>query len=122
MMALSTSLSPLKTVKKSQFAWCGLLVGLTVGVLSSPAFAAEPSDRAGVEFFEKHIRPVLVAHCYNCHSAGAEKLKGGLLLDTRDGLLKGGDNGPAIVAGDPEKSLLIKAVRYADENLLVPTS
>ena len=84
-------------------------------------FAATAPDRAGIEFFEKHVRPVLVEHCYNCHSPGAEKgVKGGLLLDTRDGLLKGGDNGPAIVAGDPEKSLLIKAVRYHDENLQMP--
>jgi cytochrome c553 len=84
-------------------------------------FAASAPDRAGIEFFEKHIRPVLVDHCYNCHSLGAEKgVKGGLLLDTRDALLKGGDNGPAIVAGDPEKSLLIRAVRYHDENLQMP--
>ena len=84
-------------------------------------FAAKAPDRAGIEFFEKHVRPVLVDHCYNCHSPGAEKgVKGGLLLDTRDGLLKGGDNGPGIVAGDPEKSLLIKAIRYHDENLQMP--
>jgi len=97
---------------------CAAITFLSAALLSSPVMAA---DRAGVEFFEKHVRPVLVDHCYNCHSAGAEKgVKGGLLLDTRDGLLKGGDNGPAIVAGDPEKSLLIKAVRYADENLQMP--
>src|ERR1043166_5681747 len=79
------------------------------------ALSAEP-DPAGIEFFEKKIRPVLVEHCYPCHSQGAEKVKGGLLLDTRDGLLKGGENGPAIFEGDPDKSLLIKAVRYTDED------
>jgi Protein of unknown function (DUF1553)/Protein of unknown function (DUF1549)/Planctomycete cytochrome C len=81
-------------------------------------FAAE--DPAGIEFFEKKIRPILVENCYKCHSAQSEKVKGGLLLDTRDGLLKGGDNGPAIEPGNPDKSLLIKAVRYMDENLQMP--
>jgi cytochrome c553 len=77
-------------------------------------------DAAGIEFFEKKIRPVLADHCYKCHSAQAEKLKGGLKLDTRADVLKGGDTGPAIVPGQPEQSLLIKAVRYADENLQMP--
>src|SRR5436190_15256256 len=86
-----------------------------------PLLAAAPqSDHAGVEFFEKKIRPILVEHCYKCHGKDAEKIKGGLLLDTREGLLKGGDTGPALVAGDPENSLLIKSVRYADENLQMP--
>ena len=72
------------------------------------------------EFFEKNIRPVLADNCYKCHSATSEKVKGGLLLDTKEGLLKAGDTGPAIVPGDPEKSLLIKAVRYADKDLQMP--
>src|SRR5438876_11007659 len=88
-------------------------------LVSSRAAAPEP-DHAGVEFFEKKIRPIFVEHCYQCHSKDAEKVKGGLLLDTREGLLKGGDTGPALVAGDPEKSLLIKAVRYTDEDLQMP--
>ncbi|MEO5804278.1 MAG: PSD1 and planctomycete cytochrome C domain-containing protein [Verrucomicrobiota bacterium] len=72
------------------------------------------------EFFEKNIRPVLVERCYKCHSAESEKLKGGLRLDFRDGVLKGGETGPAIVPGRPEKSLLIKAVRYVDPDLQMP--
>ena len=84
-----------------------------------PAAAAAP-DAASLEFFEKRIRPLLVDHCYECHSATSKKLKGGLLLDTRAGLLKGGDNGPAVVPGDVEKSLLIKAVRYTDKDLAMP--
>src|SRR5262245_18474502 len=68
-----------------------------------------------VEFFEKKIRPIFVERCYKCHSAQSEKVKGGLLLDSREGLLKGGDSGPAIVPGDPEKSILIKAIRQTDE-------
>src|SRR5947209_15373279 len=81
---------------------------------------AAASDSAGIDFFEKKVRPIFVENCYKCHSAEAAKLKGGLLLDTRDGVLKGGDTGPAIIAGDVEKSLLIKAVRYTDENLQMP--
>jgi hypothetical protein len=61
---------------------------------------------AHVEFFEQKIRPVLVEHCYKCHSAESEKLKGGLRLDSREGMLKGGETGPAIVPGAPDRSLL----------------
>jgi hypothetical protein len=74
---------------------------------------AEPAP-AKVDFFEKKIRPVLVRHCYRCHSGPADKAKGGLLLDTRAGLRKGGDSGPALVPGDPAASLLLKALRYED--------
>jgi len=77
-------------------------------------------DASGIDFFEKKIRPVLVDSCYQCHSAQSEKVKGGLKLDTRGDVLRGGDSGPALVPGDPEKSLLIKAVRYADEDLQMP--
>src|SRR5690242_9412106 len=101
--------------------WAGRIIASACAVLvsASAALAAEPTA-GGIEFFEKKIRPVLVDNCYKCHSAGAEKVKGGLLLDTRDGVLKGGDTGPAIVPGDADKSLLIKAVRYSDENLQMP--
>src|SRR3954451_23041646 len=78
------------------------------------------ADPAGIEFFEKKVRPIFVEHCYECHSADSRKVKGGLLLDTRDDTLKGGDNGPAILPGNPEKSLMIKAVRYTDEDLQMP--
>ena len=88
-----------------------------LAVLSASASSPESS---GIEFFEKHVRPVLVENCYKCHSAEAEKLKGGLHLDSKEGVLKGGDTGPAIVPGQPDKSLLIKAVRYGDENLQMP--
>jgi hypothetical protein len=69
-------------------------------------------DPAGVRFFEQKIRPVLVDQCYKCHAAGAKKLRGGLSLDTRAGLLKGGDSGPAIVSGNPGASLLIRALSH----------
>ncbi|MEI7686090.1 MAG: PSD1 and planctomycete cytochrome C domain-containing protein [Planctomycetota bacterium] len=81
---------------------------------------ARAQDAAPLEFFERRIRPVLVNHCYECHSTASKKKKGGLLLDTRDGLLKGGTSGPALVVGEPEKSLLIRAVRRIDKDLQMP--
>jgi mono/diheme cytochrome c family protein len=93
---------------------------LAAGAPAAAAATASAADPAGIEFFEKHVRPVLVDHCYSCHSTGAEKVKGGLLLDSKAALLKGGDSGPAIVPGDPDKSLLIKAVRYTDKDLKMP--
>ncbi len=78
-------------------------------------------SKEGVEFFEQKIRPVLISQCYQCHSAQAQKLAGGLRLDTRAGMLKGGASGePAVVVGAPEKSLLIRAIRYADAKLQMP--
>jgi mono/diheme cytochrome c family protein len=78
------------------------------------------ADGAGEEFFEKSIRPLFVEHCHECHSSTSKKLKGGLKLDTREDLFTGGDTGPAIIAGDPEASLLIKAVRWSDPDLEMP--
>lgn len=72
------------------------------------------------DFFEKKIRPIFAENCYKCHSHDSEKVKGGLLLDTREGVLKGGDTGPALVAGDPDKSLMIQAVRYKNKDLQMP--
>jgi len=97
------------------------IVSTIVLIVASAGISLRAADdTAGIEFFEKKIRPVLADHCYQCHSAKAEKVKGGLLLDTREAILKGGDTGPAIAPGDAEKSLLIKAVRYTDENLQMP--
>jgi len=83
------------------------------------ANATEPTKQQ-LDFFEAKIRPVLVANCYKCHSHEAPKLKGGLSVEFREPLLTGGENGPAIVPGDPEKSLLIKAIRYTDADLQMP--
>ena len=88
--------------------------------LPSQSAAQNASDSTDIAFFEKKIRPVFVEHCYKCHSAEAEKLKGGLRLDGRELLLKGGDTGPALVPGEPDKSLLIKAIRYTDPDLKMP--
>ena len=81
---------------------------------------AAAQDNDGIEFFEKKIRPVLVDRCYSCHSAEAKKLKGSLFLDTRDGILKGGDLGPSLVPGDPDRSLLIKAIRTSTRTSRCP--
>jgi hypothetical protein len=82
--------------------------------------APEPS-KEGVEFFEKNIRPVLVERCYKCHSEGENaKVKGKLRLDTREGVLRGGENGPAVVPASPEKSLLILAIKYSHEEIQMP--
>ncbi len=80
--------------------------------------AATPSAEQ-IAFFEKQVRPILAERCYECHSA-EKKTKGGLALDTREATLRGGDTGPSLVAGDPEKSLLIEAVRYTNHDLQMP--
>jgi cytochrome c553 len=82
--------------------------------------AAAAQDAAGVAFFEAKIRPVLVKHCYECHSQEAGKSKGGLLLDTRQGIRSGGDSGAAVVPGDAAKSLLLTAIKRTDPDLEMP--
>src|SRR5437764_15007274 len=82
-----------------------------LATLIVPAARTAASD-PGVEFFEKRVRPVLVAHCQECHSQKAKKRRGGLTLDTCQGLRAGGDRGPLLVPGHPEASLLLTAVRY----------
>jgi hypothetical protein len=86
---------------------------------AAPQFVTAPTADQ-TEFFERRIRPLLVENCYECHSAGAKKIGGGLLLDSRAGVTKGGDTGPAIYPGLPEASLLIQAVRHTDPNLTMP--
>lgn len=71
-------------------------------------------------FFEKKIRPVLIDQCYACHSTEGKGIKGGLALDTREGIRKGGDTGPGVVPGDLGRSLVIKAIRYHDDDLKMP--
>ncbi|MFL5339703.1 MAG: c-type cytochrome domain-containing protein, partial [Gemmataceae bacterium] len=82
-----------------------LLAGCTF-LIALPLRAAEPD----FSFFETRIRPVLVERCYECH--GEKKQKGGLRLDSKAALLKGGDSGPAVVPGNPDDSLLMRALRH----------
>ena len=97
-----------------------LLLTILIGVpVLQRALAADLTPDQ-LNFFENKIRPVLADSCYKCHSTLAEKVKGGLLLDSREALLKGGDSGTVIVPGNPDASLLIKAVRYTDPDLQMP--
>ncbi len=72
------------------------------------------------EFFESRIRPVLAEHCYECHATRNHKAKAGLVLDSRSGWQVGGERGPALIPGDPDASLLVKAIRYKDTDLQMP--
>ena len=83
-----------------------------VAVVSGSPAMAQPPNSQQAEQFEKHIRPLLVRHCYECHSGGSNEVKGGLRLDFKDAVLKGGDSGPAIVPGNASESLLITAVKH----------
>jgi hypothetical protein len=93
-----------------------------IGASAVSAAAEAPKGRtartAAEMFFESKIRPVLDSSCFKCHSG--KKERGGLRLDSRAALLKGGDTGPAIVPGDPEKSLLIQAIRHVHEDIQMP--
>lgn len=82
--------------------------------------AAMCDDSQDTEFFERRIRPILVKHCYECHSEAAREQQGGLLLDRVSGWLVGGDSGTAVVPGEPESSLLIRAISYEKEDLQMP--
>ena len=80
---------------------------------------AEPTPE-GADFFEKKIRPLLVQHCYECHSVESEEAQGELLVDSRAAIRRGGSQGPAVVPGQLDQSLLLKAVRYTDDELQMP--
>ena len=92
-----------------------ILLASTSLAADKPAADKPAADRKGLDFFESKIRPVLVRHCYKCHSAKAastKMLKGGLQVDTRAGIRKGGETGPAVVPGQPKKSLLVAALKH----------
>jgi len=98
---------------------------LTIAVLAAlggPAFGAATAEptKEQTEFFENKIRPIFKENCFKCHSVEENKAKGGLTMDTKAGLLKGGENGPVIVPGDIAKSQLIVAINYLDADLQMP--
>jgi cytochrome c553 len=93
---------------------------LAAWTLASWGLAADPAEQARRDYFEAHVRPLLVAHCYACHAADAPSLGGNLRLDTAAGGRTGGDRGAAIVPGDAEASLLLRAVRYQAPELQMP--
>lgn len=101
--------------------WFWVVACAVAGVISSPVSAAKADDAAGAkdaEYFEQSIRPLLVSHCIECH--GDKKQEAKLRLDSREALLAGGESGPALVPGDPEKSLLIAAVHYKADAVQMP--
>ncbi|MFN0199211.1 MAG: DUF1549 domain-containing protein, partial [Planctomycetaceae bacterium] len=98
-----------------------LFVVLSIVLSPRVGYCVDPVDSENakaVEFFEKDVRPILIDKCYKCH--GEEKQSGGLRLTRRDLVLKGGDTGPAIVPGNPEESLLVKAIEYQEELKMPP--
>jgi hypothetical protein len=102
----------------------GLLPSLKLGLacafaIVSVARAADAPASGGVAYFEKNIRPLLIENCYSCHSR-EKKQKGGLVLDSREGWFVGGARGAAIIPGDVDGSLLLRAVRYGDPDLQMP--
>jgi len=92
-----------------------LVLPLLLAAHSGRADTLTPEDTA---FFESKVRPLLLAQCYSCH--GDKAVQGGLRLDSRDALLKGGEHGAALIAGRPEQSLLIRAIQYTDKSLQMP--
>jgi hypothetical protein len=97
-----------------------LLGPLAVLVLPACVAAAEPT-REQADYFEKKVRPILTAHCFECHSR-AGKARGGLRLDSLASALKGGDAGPALAPGKPNDSLLVRAVEYHERRPRMPPS
>jgi len=96
-----------------------LLLGLAAGLACTATAYGQPTAE-GLEFFENQIRPALSKYCYECHSATAKKVGGGFKLDRKEDFLKGGIDGVVVIPGDPENSLLIKAVTYQDRDLQMP--
>lgn len=113
-------------MNRNRLARSTVIVGLALVAGAGPLrgqsveTAAPKAAAAQIEAFEKEVRPLLVSRCYKCHAAEAKRIRGHLRLDTRAGLLKGGDLGPAVVPGDPDRSLLIRAIRHDDPDLQMP--
>ena len=113
----SPLLLPLKTHSHSHSHSPAVLAGIALTLASAIPALAAPDSIQSLDFFEKKIRPLLADHCYSCHSADT-KPSGGLRVDDRNGLLIGGDSGPAVIAGDPEKSLLLKRVHQGEKRFM----
>lgn len=102
--------------------WFTLLAWLSIAVWSVRLTVAQEVSREDLRFFEQKVRPLLVEHCYECHSSQSKQLKGGLRLDDPLGLERGGDSGPLIHRDSLDESLLVKAIRYDDTGLEMPPS
>lgn len=93
---------------------------LLPGNLSATQATEPTTDDDGIEYFETHIRPLLVKRCYACHSEQSDSKEGGLYLDTQEGWSTGGERGPALIPGDVAASLLVRAIRYDEPDLEMP--
>src|SRR3954471_20638457 len=90
---------------------CGRFVLLLIIAVIGETFRGQ-ARAADDEFFEKQVRPILAGTCFRCH--GGDKVGGGLRIDSSEALLKGGENGAAVIPGKPDESLLIQAIRRQD--------
>ncbi len=123
-----TGREPMPSRSSNHGSWAGSPCGvgpasalaLLVVLAASGIPDATAGDAGDLVLFESRIRPVLVEHCQECHSLEADKAKGGLRLDDREALLRGGDSGPALVPGKPDESLLLAAMRHSDPDLTMP--
>ncbi len=98
-----------------------IFFGVAVSFLLGPPSVQSASTPTSRDFFEQKIRPILAQDCYECHQSSGPR-KGGLALDDRQGLLKGGDSGPSIIPGNPDQSLLIQLIRHEDIDRTMPRS
>src|SRR6516164_2202839 len=95
------------------------VLAVCLGLVDARADEAPPTADE-VEFFEKKIRPLLVMRCFECHSDKGKGVKGGLHLDSRSGILTGGDSGPAVIPEKPAESLLVEAINYPQDGVQMP--
>jgi hypothetical protein len=96
-----------------------VLIGFSVDRLSAEE-SPDTKTPLELQLFESKIRPLLTQRCYTCHSQSSGKSEGGLLLDSRDGIRRGGDRGPAVVPGKPDESLLLTAISHTDPDFRMP--
>lgn len=111
---------PRSVLRATLLAACAVAASLRAADMPANHPPMTKISATDLQFFETKIRPILSDKCYNCHSKAGDKVRGGLLLDTREAMLQGGNTGPAIVPGKPDQSLLIQAIRYKDEDLQMP--
>ena len=114
--------SPPCPIRQSLLRQASIVLILCWVATDDSSISAQDPASAEIDYFEKHIRPVLVDHCYECHSSKSTTLSGGLRLDISDGWMQGGDSGPAVIAGRPDESLLLRAIRYEEGVTSMPPS
>ena len=106
-------------VKLQRLYKCAILAVIS-SQISVLVHAQQPESQTGIAFFESKVRPILIEHCYKCHSTGAGASEGAFQLDTRNAIRKGGDRGPSLIPGDPQGSMLLTAMSHADPDLKMP--